>query len=107
MLNRLAHYIIGFVVGALMRKRPAAAIVIAATFGIYQIVERAAKDDDAYPEVREFGIGLGIGLAAEAADASVLRGCFADRLDARRRAWIGAWNKAVGATKSTANRLRG
>ena len=99
MLNKLAHYAIGFVVGALLRRRPTAAVLIAATFGAYQIVERSAKDDDAYPEIREFGIGLGIGLAAEQADFTAMRGVLRRGLGDRRRRWAGLVRKAISASQ--------
>lgn len=105
MLNKLAHYAIGFVVGWLMRRRPAAAIVIAVTFGVYQVVERSAKDDDAYPEIKQFGVGLGFGLATEATDASLLNGSIRGRAADWGRRWAGAISKAISPQKSAEDQL--
>ena len=98
MFNRISHYAIGFVVGALLRRWPKAAILNAVIFGAYQIIERQAKDDAAYPEIKEFGIGVGCGLVAEAADSSVQRGSPISDF----RFWRDNWVRAIRQTQRAA-----
>ena len=59
--NKLAHLLIGVWVGWRIDK-PIAGIATA-TFLAYQAVEVKAKGDRGYPEIKEFGVGLGIGRA--------------------------------------------
>ncbi len=64
-LNRAAHFAIGIWVG--WNSRAPAAWQGLAVFGVYQIVEtwrKGDKNDKAYPEIKEFGIGFGIGISA-------------------------------------------
>ena len=103
--NKGSHLAIGFVVGWLLRRRPAAAITIAGVFGLYQVVERAAKDDQAYPEIREFGIGLGAGLAAEAALPGDLRGRVRRYVRDRIDSWTDAIGSAISPQEPTEDRL--
>ena len=58
--NKLAHLGIGFTVGCRSDK-PDAMMITAAFLG-YQAIEVASKGDRGYPEVKEFGVGLGLGL---------------------------------------------
>ena len=64
MLNKAAHFGIGIWVGWNFRN-PAAWQGLTA-FGVYQVVEtwRKGGEDKAYPEIKEFGIGYGIGLTS-------------------------------------------
>ena len=57
--NKLAHFAIGIYVGYRIDK-PIAPLATA-TFLAYQAIEVKAKGDRGYPEVKEFGIGIGIG----------------------------------------------
>lgn len=65
MINKLMHGLIGYLIGRIARRYPTIAVIGAVTFGLYQVVERSAKHDAAYPEIREFGIGLAIGSAQD------------------------------------------
>ena len=63
--NRAAHFGIGFGVGV-WAHRPSA-LVATMAFTTYQTAEQRAINDAAYPEIREFGIGMACGLAAREA----------------------------------------
>ena len=62
--NKSAHFFIGIFVGVRSDK-PSAPLVTAA-FLSYQAIEVQSKHDKGYPEIKEFGIGLGIGLLIKA-----------------------------------------
>ena len=63
--NRAAHFGIGFGVG-LWAHRPSA-LVATTAFVAYQRTEQMAIHDAAYPEIREFGYGMALGLATREA----------------------------------------
>ena len=60
-LNRLAHFGIGFATG-LGAEKPVAPIAAAGFLG-YQAIEAYSKGDEGYVEVKEWAIGLGLGIA--------------------------------------------
>lgn len=113
MLNRLAHVGIGAATGWFARRHPRAAGIIALTFLTYQVVETWRKHqsnpqtaDKAYPEIREFGYGLAIGLAAEAADDIVDDHSHLRWRLHRYRVWVRLIRKAIRPTKSASNQVK-
>lgn len=107
-INKATHYLVGMLVGWCIRRCPRAAAFFAIAFCIYQVIERQVKHqrnpltkDGAYPELREFQSGMGLGFAAEITDAIAL--------DGGGSRWAAAWYRdrvralcaAVRAKKST------
>ena len=113
MLNRLAHVLIGAAVVFLaLRRQKTLAAVSAYTYLEYQKVERGVKlaenphtKDEAYPEIKEFGYGLGLGLAAALADKHIRSHGGYRRLYRRCRHWARLIRASFGPAKSTGRRL--
>ena len=112
MFNTLAHYLVGGVTGAIARRFPTLACILAAGFFLYQSIEMYRKNqlnkeskDNAYPEIRQFLVGFGFGAAAEAADAAVMRGGVGDRLRRWRDSWFRAVGEVVGAAQPAEHRV--
>ena len=112
MFNTLAHYLVGGVTGAIARRFPTLACILAAGFFLYQSIEMYRKNqlnkeskDNAYPEIRQFLVGFGFGAAAEAADAAVMRGGVGDRIRRWRDRWVRAVGEVVGAAQPAEHRV--
>lgn len=112
MFNTLAHYLVGAATGAIARRFPTLACILAAGFFLYQSIEMYRKNqlneeskDNAYPEIRQFLVGFGVGAAAEAADAAVMRGGVGDRLRRWRDRWVRAVGEIVGAPQPAEHRV--
>ena len=67
-LKKASHYGIGFYVGVKAAQGTPASLAIAflvtLVFTAYQTLEWIAIRDTVYPEMREFGVGLGVGIAS-------------------------------------------
>ena len=110
--NHVAHVGVGVAVGALARRLPVLACILAGGFFLYQVVEmirkhqvNKASKDNAYPEIKEFLVGVGMGAAADAADAAVYRGRIRTRLGAWRGRWARAVREVVGAAQPAEDRV--
>ena len=103
MFNRLAHVLIGAAVVFLaLRRQKTLAAIATYSYLEYQKVERGVKlqenphtKDEAYPEIKEFGYGLGIGLGAAVADYHIRRRGGYRRLYRRCRTWAGALRASI------------
>ena len=74
MFNKLAHVAIGFYVGVkLQQKEFNKAWLVTGVFGAYQTLEQRVKHDQAYPEIKEFGVGVGLGIASRRGTEWLLR----------------------------------
>lgn len=67
-LKKASHYAIGFYVGVKAAQGTPASLAIAflvtLVFTAYQTLEWLAIRDTVFPEMREFGVGLGAGIAS-------------------------------------------
>lgn len=114
MFNTFAHYAVGAITGAIARRAPVLAGILAGGFFLYQVIEmirkyqiNKASKDYAYPEIRQFLLGFGLGATAEVADAVVCRGGIDSRLYAWRGHWLGACRSARRAALTATNKLTG
>ena len=100
--NKAAHFGIGFATG-LGAEKPAAPIA-AAGFIAYQGIEAYSKGDEGYVEVKEWALGLGLGIACRYGwryltrrEEDSIRG--GSGVDGGRDYWVGSGGKVVRAEK--------
>ena len=60
----IAHVFGGFIAGYAASEAPAATLALTWLFFKYEIVEKRAVKDACYPELREFLLGLTLGVIA-------------------------------------------
>ena len=65
LFNKSAHVLIGIGLGYLSTRNAPFALMGTGAFLGYQAIEESSKGDLGYPEVREFGVGLAVGLAID------------------------------------------
>lgn len=65
LFNKAAHVLIGIGLGYLSTRNATFALMGTGAFLGYQAIEESSKGDLGYPEVREFGVGLAVGLAID------------------------------------------
>jgi len=67
-LTDLAHVVFGILtVFAAVYLQPVVSVIMFATFVLYQLDEEWHLEDESYQDIREYGIGLGVGVVASAA----------------------------------------
>ena len=100
MFSKISHVSIGTFAGWYARRSPGVSWIIMITYLTYHVIKAEVHRRDgvvpaheAYPEIREFGYGLGVGLAAEAVDATAGGNLELVRAYYRYRRWarFGYW----------------